>query len=49
MTGYTLREREGTKTLVAGTAFGAITFMLGAAVLLAVGLRRGQAPLGANA
>jgi len=49
MTGYTLREREGTKTLVAGTAFGAITFMLGAAVLLAVGLRRGQTPLGANA
>jgi hypothetical protein len=44
-----LRESEGTKTLVAGTAFGAITFMLGAAVLLAVGLRRGQTPLGANA
>lgn len=39
-TGHAIREREGLKTMVAGTAFGAITFSLGGAVLLALGLRR---------
>jgi len=38
-TGHSLRERESAKTVLAGTAFGAITFSLGAAVVLALGLR----------
>ena len=37
--GHRLREDEGAKTALAGTAFGGITFSLGAAVLLAAGLR----------
>jgi hypothetical protein len=41
-TGHRLREHEGAKTALAGTAFGGITFSLGAAVLLAVGLRRNR-------
>ncbi len=39
-TGHTLRAQESAKTVLAGTAFGAITFSLGGAVVLAVGLRR---------
>jgi hypothetical protein len=45
-TGHRLREHEGAKTALAGTAFGGITFSLGAAVLLAVALRRNRARAG---
>jgi hypothetical protein len=38
-TGHRLRAHDGAKTALAGTAFGGITFTLGAAVLLAVALR----------
>ena len=38
-TGHRLRAHEGAKTALAGTAFGGITFSLGAAVFLAVALR----------
>lgn len=41
-TGHTLRERERVKTVVAGTAFGAITFSVGGAVIVALGLRQGR-------
>ena len=37
--GRTLREGESRKTALAGTVFGAITFSVGGAVLLALGLR----------
>lgn len=46
-TGHRLREHEGAKTVLAGTAFGGITFSLGAAVLLAMGLRRNRGRAGA--
>ena len=39
-TGHAIRENEGPKTMVAGTAFRAITFSVGEAELLAPGLRR---------
>lgn len=48
-TGYLLRSREAGKTVLAGTAFGAITFSVGAAVLLAAGVRRVQKRAGAPA